>query len=81
MLIYCHPTVSKAFWKSKKRAIPGILVSSEYDIMSENLRPFSPMYWCFSYPVWYGLIFQKNSGFDEHSIATINKRGVLCKVK
>ena len=38
-----HLIVSKAFLKSKKRAIPGMLVSSVYDVMSEIRRVFSPM--------------------------------------
>ena len=44
LLIKSHPIVSEAVLKSKKRAIPGILVSSVYDMMSEiSLR--SKRFW------------------------------------
>ena len=39
-----HSIVSKAFLKSKKRAIPGIFFFSVYVKISEIKRTFSPMY-------------------------------------
>ena len=44
LLIKSHSIVSKAFLKSIKRAIPRMLFSPVYFMMSEIKRTFSPMY-------------------------------------